>query len=200
MGLFTKRVLNPYETYYKQVLEFNKAANKPFNEEAQKALCFEEWKELREAYESKDEVAFLKELCDCFVVGAGGSATLTDIEVHYSVEGNIKDMELLLDEGGVFQFDLFLEDTIDIATQINADVLSALQEVCNSNMSKFCEYRPECLEDYDLWCRKIEREGRYKGVTWELNNGKVVFFDENKKILKGPDYFEPNLEKYINED
>lgn len=76
----------------------------------------------------------------------------------------------------------------------------ALKEVAASNLSKFYHVGVGDLDisELDNLCKRIEADGRYKGVYWERVGDYCIFFDENKKILKNPKtYFEPNLSPFV---
>jgi hypothetical protein len=89
-----------------------------------------------------------------------------------------------------------------LAKALGMDIIGAFAEVEASNLSKFVYV---CITDisdlewmaFDAHSRKIESEGRYSGVHWKRVNDYVVWYDQSGKILKGPNYFEPNLEEFV---
>lgn len=91
---------------------------------------------------------------------------------------------------------------IGTARAAGIDIETCIAEVEASNLSKFVHVGVTDISDlewmaFDAHSRKIESEGRYKGVHWKRVNDYVVWYDQSGKILKGPNYFEPNLEKFV---
>lgn len=74
----------------------------------------------------------------------------------------------------------------------------ACKEVMRSNLSKFPLI--EDCEDPDNEVKYIQEKykDRYKGVHYTIENGRYVFWDENKKFLKPSCFFEPDLLKFVN--
>lgn len=91
---------------------------------------------------------------------------------------------------------------IGTARAAGIDIQTCIAEVEASNLSKFVyvgnsEITPEQLSDFTTHCTFIEGQGRYTGVHWEHRDDYIVWYDQSGKILKGPNYFEPNLERFV---
>ena len=91
---------------------------------------------------------------------------------------------------------------IGTARAAGIDIEACVKEVEASNLSKFVHVGIGDISDlewiaFDKHCRDIEAQGRYKGVYWKRVNDYVVWYDESGKILKGVNYFEPDLEQYV---
>lgn len=91
---------------------------------------------------------------------------------------------------------------IGTARAAGIDIQSCIAQVEASNLSKFVYTGIGDISDlewiaFDAHTRKIESEGRYKGVHWKRVGDYVVWYDGSGKILKGPNYFEPNLEEFV---
>ena len=79
------------------------------------------------------------------------------------------------------------------------DIQRVVTEVEASNLSKYEYMGISDVSDlewvtFDKHCRDIEAQGRYKGVYWKRVDDYIVWYEESGKVLKGPRYFEPNLE------
>lgn len=69
----------------------------------------------------------------------------------------------------------------------------AFSEVQRSNMSKACDTEEEAsMKIYELTNKGIN-------VHKELHNGKWILVREDKKVLKGPHFKEPDLERFVKE-
>lgn len=82
------------------------------------------------------------------------------------------------------------------------EIEACIAEVEASNLSKFIhvgdsEITPYQLASFAAHANYIEEQGRYSGVYWKRVNEYVVWYDQSGKILKGPNYFEPNLKEFI---
>ena len=91
---------------------------------------------------------------------------------------------------------------IGTARAAGIDIEACVKEVEASNLSKFVHVGIGDISDlewiaFDKHSRDIEAQGRYKGVYWKRVNDYVVWYDESGKILKGVNYFEPDLEQYV---
>jgi len=88
---------------------------------------------------------------------------------------------------------------IGVAKSLGMDIKGAVQEVEDSNLSKFLKIEEGTLKmDLDEICVLIEKRTKYKGVYSKPVLGYHVFYDENGKIMKNPStYFEPDLSKFI---
>lgn len=93
---------------------------------------------------------------------------------------------------------------IGTARAAGIDIASCIKEVEASNLSKFVHVGFGDISDLE-WIEfnrhtdKIKSEGRYKGVYWKRVGEYAVWYDGSGKILKGPNYFEPKLDKFIGE-
>ena len=91
---------------------------------------------------------------------------------------------------------------IGTARAAGIDIEACIAEVEASNLSKFVHVGITGVSDlewiaFDAHNRKIESQGRYTGVHWKVVNGYAVWYDQSGKILKGPNYFEPNLKEFV---
>ena len=89
--------------------------------------------------------------------------------------------------------------TIDISTSHNFDLIGAFKEVHASNMSKFCKSAKEAEES--IAQRMHEKPTDYRGATVHEIPGTSYFVirrADDGKVLKGLDFFEPDLNKFIN--
>lgn len=89
-----------------------------------------------------------------------------------------------------------------LAKALGMDILGAFSEVEASNLSKYVyvgdnEITPCQLGTFAAHCMFIEEQGRYSGVHWKRVGEYVVWYDGSGKVLKGPNFFEPNLEKFV---
>lgn len=92
--------------------------------------------------------------------------------------------------------------TIDIAAVHNFDLNGAFKEVHASNMSKFCTSSSEC--DDSISFRQAEGKADYTGAGgYEVKVGDSTYFvirrSGDGKVLKGKNFFEPDLSKFINQ-
>ena len=194
---FVKDYYKIFNDFREQVLLFNKIGGKEVTEEGQLHLCREEANELIAEY---NNVAFLKECCDLFIVSSPvlSQGVLADTirwveESVIDVGSTINTLSEGWDDAGVY-FDC----AIQILVQLDADWQKAMQLVLDSNMSKFSRYDQGEHQAYDNHCKVLECGGRYSNVTWQNVDGWVVWKDENQKILKGPDYVEADLSGCVN--
>lgn len=89
-----------------------------------------------------------------------------------------------------------------LAKALGMDILGAFSEVEASNLSKYVyvgdgEITPYRLGTFAAHCMFIEEQGRYSGVHWKRVGEYIVWYDGSGKVLKGPNFFEPNLEKFV---
>ena len=164
----------------------------------QKGFTREEWAgkdEFLQSYVESNKVGALDGLCDMFV---------TEVEaVFMTLDPGMQVKDYMQEVRYINYLDLSANQVPDLQTICNllysfsGDWKGALLEVLASNDSKFEIYDATEVGDYKAWCKTIESQGRYRGVDWKQNNGKVVYMDENKKILKGRHFFEPDLSKYV---
>lgn len=92
-------------------------------------------------------------------------------------------------------------NTIDLATLHNFDLDGAFKEVHESNMAKFCKSAHECAKS--IFERQKEKPEDYNGAEGhevQVNGTSyyVIRRAGDGKVLKGLDFFEPNLQKFIN--
>lgn len=90
---------------------------------------------------------------------------------------------------------------LQIALAHNFDVIGAFKEVHASNMSKFCSSSVEC--GHSIAQRQIEGKTDYDGAEgFEVRVGDTSYFVIRRagdgKVLKGRNFFEPDLAKFIN--
>ncbi len=190
MAWFEKSYESDLEPYKKSVEFFNKLAGKAYDPESQLRLCREEAEEILEAYNEEDKAAFLKEVCDLFVVSCVGMDLPSPL--MNSLDTVVNSLALPLNQQES------LEIAVDILNVIDADIKGALTDVCSSNMSKFSPYDPKSLDAYDAHCHTLMESGRYTGVNWELREGLVIWKDDNNKILKGLNYREADVSRFVN--
>lgn len=93
-------------------------------------------------------------------------------------------------------------NTVDLALQHGFDLNGAFQEVHASNMSKFCTSSRACAES--IYFRQAEGKADYDGAEGhEVKVGDTSYFvirrAKDGKVLKGMDFFEPDLSKFIKE-
>lgn len=90
---------------------------------------------------------------------------------------------------------------LQIALAHNMDVIGAFKEVHASNMSKFCTSADECARS--IYQRQTEGKTDYDGAEgFEVRVGDASYFvirrAKDGKVLKGTNFFEPDLTKFIN--
>lgn len=150
----------------------------------------------------------LEEIHEMFVDGLGFgdtteiSESLKEFSIFFKNKCDVSftedmDRKLLLDS----ICDQIVTGTA-LAKALGMDILSAFAEVEASNLSKYVHVGIMDISDlewmaFDAHSRKIESEGRYSGVHWKRVGEYVVWYDGSGKVLKGPNFFEPNLWGYI---
>lgn len=83
----------------------------------------------------------------------------------------------------------------EFANYMNLDIISIFDEVHSSNMSKVCKTREEAEKTIQV---KGETDAAYATATIHENNGLfLVKRASDGKVLKGINYFEPNIAKFI---
>lgn len=203
------QVYKDFAYFAQQVVKFNTIAGKERDPEFQLKLCEEEAQEVVNAYDKQDKAGFLKEVCDLFVVASYGVEDGDTEECYFVDQWAITDVATLapyvnsLDnmyKSTCPEDDLlsFLYTATDMLQIVDADWQGAMREVCRSNMSKFSEYHPKCIEEYDAHCNTLMADGRYTGVTWDLKDGFVIWKADTGKILKGYDYSEADVSGFVN--
>ena len=171
--------------------------------ELQANLITEEGKEVFAALATKSINDFAKELCDLFVV----TSYMIYIESVFLEKG-----ERGVNEDAVFSLDLqegdrtpfrmlenlseaveqvwcaaILNNVIGLLTALDVDGKAILNSVIKNNFSKFSPVRvDEGVVVFDARCEELEEasEGRYKGVTWQLVEGYIIYRSSTGKILK----------------
>lgn len=210
---------------YNRVVQWNALARDGkhnFKEETlafQKTLVVEESEELQEGFDKSSKLEVLDALCDMFVVGSywhflqnGGRITgFIGCSPLYGVDYSSQ-VKFHIENNSSF---LYLDSVCTLLYQFNGNPTGALNEVMNSNDSKFPlvterdgmelivldngdTYTPEAM------CKWIENNcgGRYTGVTHKIVRGinrrrHYVFLSDKGKIVKPATFFDPNLEPFI---
>lgn len=148
----------------------------------QVAVHFEEFQEMVEALVGKDNDLF-DELSKA-IAEFNSAKSSSEYDINSAWERI--DFNLLADSLA----DQMVTAT-GVARQADIDIISVLDEVSKSNLSKFYyvgegEITPQQLSEFTQDCVDIEKQGRYSEVCWERIGEYVVFFDMNNKILKSP--------------
>lgn len=138
-----------------------------------------------------------------------GSSTLLTISVASTMSKYINDCYektargLLMGDMRTIQSGLnsLIYNTIDLATLHNFDLDGAFKEVHASNMAKFCTSAHDCATS--IAKRREEKPEDYTGAEGhEVQvNGTSYFVIRRAgdgKVLKGLNFFEPDLQKFIN--
>lgn len=226
MNLFAKPL--DFTRYFNRVVEWNAIARNgehDFSEEAkafQLTLVNEEFSgkdELVDGYNTLNKEMVLDALCDIFVTSAYlyfqecEGNVLSQIEIaapsssidyfnqlKYSIEGLGSGRETV-------------KDVCALLYQFDGCVTKALDEVLNSNDSKFPKFG-HGLDGEPVFyvnglpvsaqqeCKDIEErsDGRYTGVTYSVvgegDDKKFIFKSDKGKIVKPCSFFEPNLSKF----
>ena len=122
--------------------------------------------------EETDE--FLSELVDMFVV----------MSYYDEIAKEILDVDLVKT--------VWFPIAVSLSPTLQSKLYDKGYDIVTRNLSKFSNYDPDKLEDYQRHCTKLESDGRYKGVTFEVRQHEdesyVVWRDEKGKILKGIDF------------
>lgn len=214
MPIDTQRV----KGFYQRVLDWNTVAgNDELDLELAKEiyikLCQEEYEEGIEAFDEKNSEEMLDSVIDQMVVGyyyfnlcCGSDLEDECIETRYkdhypsygkmfkSVEDDTPDIYIS-----------YLETLCNtLKDNYQVDIEGAMDEVMRSNFSKFVPDDkvpggPTGLYTLQGMIQTIygNCQGRYKGIYAERCGDYYVFRDENKKIMKGPYFEEPNLEPFV---
>lgn len=196
---FVKDYYKIFNDFREQVLLFNKIGGKEVTVKDQLVLCYEESRELVAEF-GKDKIAFLSECCDLFIVSSPVLSqrefadTILWVEDSFiGVGSTIYTLSECWDDVGVY-----LDCSIQILKQLDADWQKAMQLVLDSNMSKFSKYDQGEHQVYDNHCKVLECGGRYSNVTWQNVGGWVVWKDESGKILKGLHHVKADLSGCVN--
>lgn len=91
---------------------------------------------------------------------------------------------------------------ISLATASQLDLIGAFDEVHKSNMSKFCKSRESAEFDIKTRMQDESKKEDYTGAyVEEVNVDEKLYYVIKRaadgKVLKGLDFFEPDLTKYI---
>lgn len=159
-------------------------------------LVKEEIKELERAFDVKDKVEFLKEICDLFVVLSfycylsntneeeATTIELMEDEVVYDVQTFIDKIKTSVKHGCM---QLALDYTCSLFVRLDANWRLALKAVVNNNYEKFVTDID--ISDDELLKKAFEQhKGRYTGIHIQTRevDGKYyrILFDDNNKVLK----------------
>lgn len=210
---------------YNRVVQWNALARDGkhnFKEETiefQKTLVVEESEELEEGFEKASKLEVIDALCDMFVVGSYWHYLQNDGRpLGFIAKSALHGVDYTNQIKFMIQHDssfLYLDSVCTLLYQFNGDPMGALNEVMDSNDSKFPlvskkdkqevilldngdTYTPEAM------CKWIEENcgGRYTGVTHKIVKGtdgqrRYVFLSDKGKIVKPATFFEPDLAKFI---
>lgn len=186
-------------------------------------LVAEEVRELREAVQQNDIVEVADALTDILYVAYGAYAAygftptypedyarewdkLHDMNLHSvnSVTLNAYDAavdELKSDHLPTVKvaLDIIIRHTYDIAYSCGINVFACFTEVHSSNMSKACSTKKDAQESIkakvDL---KNDKSKDYEGaVIVKVQDLFVIKRKADMKVLKGKDYFDPDLKKIL---
>lgn len=182
--------------------------------------------ELFDSIERDDLVKIIDGICDVLYVVYGAYATFGLEPLEQEISTNDKVPSLLpvhvafkiqrhITDGfeqtrrGLYTGDMItvmnglgnlLNSTLELAKEHNIDVALAFEEVHNSNMSKFCKTYEDAKESIDMRIKsgKTEYEDAYiEEVEIAFEKYYVIKRKEDGKVLKGFDFFEPDLEKFV---
>jgi predicted HAD superfamily Cof-like phosphohydrolase len=89
----------------------------------------------------------------------------------------------------------FITGVFSWAKTLNLDIISCFDEVHRSNMSKACKTQEDANKSIAL---RVKTNADYTDATvQEINELFVIKRKVDGKVLKGCDYFDPDLSKYI---
>jgi predicted HAD superfamily Cof-like phosphohydrolase len=182
--------------------------------------------ELFDSIEKDDLKGILDGICDVLYVAYGALATFGIEPAIYEIPKRSKSTLLRLSVAntmmkhindsyekttrGLLMGDLrtiqsglnsLIYSTIDLALQHGFDLPGAFKEVHASNMAKFCKSAHECAKS--IAQRQEEKPEDYIGAEgFEVQVNDTSYFvirrAKDGKVLKGLDFFEPDLQKFIN--
>lgn len=89
----------------------------------------------------------------------------------------------------------FITSIMQWSTTLNINILSCFDEVHRSNMSKACKTQEDA--DNSIVMRAKTNSDYAGAIVQEINGLFVIKRKVDGKVLKGCDYFEPDLSKYI---
>lgn len=183
--------------------------------------------ELFDSIQNDNMEMILDGICDVLYVAYGAYATFGLVPYDYTIpsQRNIPSTLLTMSEAhvlmryvsdgyeqlsrGLISGDMrtiqaglnnIVFNTLTMAHSHNFDVAGAFNEVHKSNMSKFCTSSVECGRS--IYHRQREGKTDYEGAEgFEVCVGDASYFvirrTKDGKVLKGLDFFEPDLTKFI---
>lgn len=141
-------------------------------------LCDEEMAELSEAIENAHDIeAIVKEACDQLVVEC--------YLAHLYYEDSFESIPQ------------YVWGNLWLLQRLGVDMLGAFKAVVDSNWSKYSSASELKFEDIEQHTLDLEADGRYTGVHVEVKDGFVIFRSDAGKLLKGPEYKEPDLKPFL---
>lgn len=190
--------------YLKEVVKFNEVLGVGDLEGAivkQEGLVEEETKEALAEWEAGNKAGFVKECCDLFIV-AGYRGVLEGLRPELIIE----ELEESIVNDIVYRWthrDAFgpatAAEALTVLVNLDCDWAGAMEDVLESNMSKFSIFYSHNVELYNQHSHHLlaTNVGRYEAVTWQQCGHLVVWTDSNGKILKGPDYFKACMGEFM---
>lgn len=186
--------------FYKDVIDWNAFSGNRYNNselvDVYVSFVEEEMSEMFDEIDEGNDVGYLNELADSLVVGSFLYAVVNseDFSVYDREPEAIDDFEqsivklkkLFNQKNHSENINTLLEMLEDIAYSSDMDVIAACEEVMTANWSKFplvTDVDPEKEVQY------IEKDGRYKGVTYETRkdaqgNERYIFKSDTGKVVK----------------
>jgi hypothetical protein len=204
--------LEVYQKFQQQVLLFNTLAGNDINDKSlialYEALVIEEAEELFEAETIYD---IIDHMIDVLVVGEylahlygyeDGILTGNGLKGEANCHGIVEDVSHLIyllkqPERAVS----LVLDKLQHCAMNFADAYfpheKLMNEIMESNLSKFIPSNTMSVEEAQEVCRTIESNTKYKGIDFKMINGYYVFTDSNGKVMKAHDRFKDvDLTKY----
>jgi hypothetical protein len=202
---------NIFAEFDRKVMLFNELAGNDIADEKLIPLYSNLLKEeLQEIVDAETPEEFLDGVIDSLVVGTYLFKLLDmEFKVFAPQVGNdlgrmAKDTIRFIDLNYIDMVKDYMFEIKESFLGLNVDRVGALNEVMNSNLSKFVYVGDGRMPLTDLeWMdlnkqkRDIEELGRYTGISWERKGGYAVFTDGNGKIMKAKHYWQPKLSQYI---
>jgi hypothetical protein len=200
---------NIFTEFDKKVMLFNELAGNDVKDEKLIPLYSNLLKEeLQEIVDAKTPEEFLDGVIDSLVVATylfklldmefKVFAPQTDNDLSRMAQDTIKFINL----GRLGIVNDYIFELKESFLGLNVDHVGALNEVMDSNLSKFVHVGEGLISDLewmdlDKQKRDILAQGRYTDVGWERKGDYVVFTDGNGKIMKAENYWQPELSQYI---
>lgn len=189
-------------------------------------LIKEELEELEEAIMDDDYVEIADALADLLYVIYGAHATfgvgVEDLDVYDrfepwsaqilpynraksaldSLNSELGSFERALEEYDAMDVRGPLDDLLDSVYRTAAfygiNIHACFDEVHASNMSKFCKTENDARVSLDMRKAAEETADKYKNAeVHQVGDVWVLRRSDNHKVLKGMDYFEPNLKQFL---